>query len=70
MDGPKELEVFFGATGVTPKQQKWVSKLLVYQYDIFYRPGRTNSTADALSGQPTSPTETYASPNVNLSSPK
>ena len=34
---------------VTPKQQKWVSKLLGYDYEITYKPGRENSIADALS---------------------
>ncbi|KAL6332953.1 hypothetical protein AAG906_019964 [Vitis piasezkii] len=34
---------------VTPEQQKWVSKLLGYDYDITYEPGRENSTVDALS---------------------
>jgi len=34
---------------VTPEQQKWVAKLLGYDYEILYRPGRENSTANALS---------------------
>ena len=34
---------------LTPEQQFYVSKLLGYDYDIIYRPGKLNLTADALS---------------------
>lgn len=37
---------------VTPEQQKWVSKLFGYDYEIINRPGKTNSAADALSKRP------------------
>jgi len=33
----------------TPEQQKWVSKLLRYKYEIVYKPGKENLAADALS---------------------
>ena len=41
---------------VTPEQQKWVAKLLGYDYEILYKPGRENSAAEALSRVPGSPT--------------
>lgn len=33
----------------TPEQQFYLSKLLGYHYDIQYKPGKTNTVADALS---------------------
>ncbi|CAA0836889.1 Uncharacterized mitochondrial protein AtMg00860, partial [Striga hermonthica] len=34
---------------VTPEQQKFVSKLMGFNFEIVYRPGRKNTVADALS---------------------
>ena len=39
----------------TPEQQKWVSKLLGYEYEIIYKSGKENSAADALSRRADSP---------------
>ncbi|GMJ10271.1 hypothetical protein HRI_004696300 [Hibiscus trionum] len=37
---------------VTPAQQKWVVKMLGYDYEVVYRKGNTNIVADALSRKP------------------
>ena len=33
----------------SPKQQKWVTKLFGYDYEIIYKKGKDNVVADALS---------------------
>ncbi|CAH9130821.1 unnamed protein product [Cuscuta epithymum] len=40
---------------LTPEQQKWMGKLVGYDYEILYRPGKANAAADALSRVPDSP---------------
>lgn len=37
---------------ITPYQQKWVAKMLGYDYSIMYRKGTQNAVADALSRKP------------------
>ncbi|KAA8547174.1 hypothetical protein F0562_003617 [Nyssa sinensis] len=49
------LKYFLEQRVATPEQQKWVAKLLGYDYEIIYRPGHENSAADALLRKPNSP---------------
>lgn len=36
----------------TPEQQKWLTKLMGYTYEICYTPGKDNLVADALLRMP------------------
>lgn len=40
---------------LTPEQQKWIGKLVGYDYEITYKPGTANAAADALSRRSDSP---------------
>ena len=51
----RSLKYFLEQRIATPEQQKWVAKLLGYDYKIKYRPDRENSAADALSRKQGSP---------------
>jgi hypothetical protein len=51
----------------TPEQQKWVSKLLGYDYEIVYKLGKENSAADALSRMTGSPCLSHLSiPQIHV----
>ncbi|KAL4312967.1 hypothetical protein GQ457_01G036970 [Hibiscus cannabinus] len=45
----KSLRELTQQTIQTPEQQRWLSKLIGYDFEIRYRPGKLNSVADALS---------------------
>ncbi|RVW13399.1 Transposon Tf2-8 polyprotein [Vitis vinifera] len=51
----RSLKYFLEQRVATSEQQKWVAKLLGYDYEIIYRPGKENSVVDALSRRPNSP---------------
>lgn len=43
----RSLKYFLEQRVATPEQQKWVVKLMGYDYKILYKPNRENSTVDA-----------------------
>ncbi|KAF7810715.1 Retrovirus-related Pol polyprotein from transposon 17.6 [Senna tora] len=47
----KALKYLFEQRILDPDQQKWVSKLMGYNFEIQYKPGVENKAADALSRQ-------------------
>ena len=61
------LKYFVEQRVATPEQQKWVAKLMGYDYEIVYKPGRDNSVADSLSRKSGSLTLHYMfTPQVHL----
>ncbi|KAA8547164.1 hypothetical protein F0562_003570 [Nyssa sinensis] len=51
----RSLKYFLEQRVATPEQQKWVAKLMGYDYEITYYPSRENSATDTLSRKPNSP---------------
>jgi hypothetical protein len=51
----KSLKFLLEQRIITPEQQKLVAKLVGFDYEILYRPGRSNSATDAMSRMPHSP---------------
>ena len=45
----QSLRAMIHQTIQTPEQQKWVTKLLGFDFEIIYKPGKENAPADALS---------------------
>lgn len=62
----KSLKGLMTQTIQTPEQQKWLTKLMGFTYEIHYKPGKENLVADALSRIPADSTTTCFSA---LSSP-
>lgn len=51
----KSLRFLLEQRILTPEQQKWMGKLVGYDYEITYKPGSSNAAADALSRRGDSP---------------
>jgi hypothetical protein len=66
----KSLKCLMTQTIQTPEQQKWLTKLVGYNYEIHYKPGKENVVADALSRVDETPNEEFcaviSSPNSPL----
>ncbi|KAL4352593.1 hypothetical protein GQ457_06G013560 [Hibiscus cannabinus] len=45
----KSLRELTAQTIQTPEQQRWLSRLIGYDFEIHYRPGKMNNAADSLS---------------------
>ncbi|KAM1179276.1 hypothetical protein ACFX2G_018865 [Malus domestica] len=59
------LKLFLQNRANTPFQQKWVSKLLGFDYEVQYKQGCDNQVADALSKLPLGAPQEQSSPTLN-----
>ncbi|KAL4318204.1 hypothetical protein GQ457_18G013820 [Hibiscus cannabinus] len=50
----------------TPEQQRWLAKLIGYDFEIYYRLGKLNNVADALSREPQSTLMVVSRPLLGL----
>jgi len=65
----RSLPYFMEQRVHTPAQQRWVTKLLGYDYELVYKKGIENRAADALSRQPdTSELASFSAPAFPISS--
>jgi hypothetical protein len=65
----RSLPYFMEQRVHTPAQQRWVTKLLGYDYELVYKKGIENRAADALSRQPdTSELASFSAPTSLISS--
>ncbi|CAM8999668.1 unnamed protein product [Rhodiola kirilowii] len=64
------LKTILSQTVHTPEQQHWVVKLLGYDFEVRYRPGKQNAAADALSRLHDSDTLAQPSCMVTLATSK
>lgn len=63
----KSLKCLMTQTIQTPKQQKWLTKLLGYNHEIHYKPGKENLVANALSRIDETPIEAICAVISSLS---
>ncbi|KAL0385791.1 UNVERIFIED_CONTAM: Retrovirus-related Pol polyprotein from transposon [Sesamum radiatum] len=63
----KSLRGLLNQTMQTPAQQKWLTKLLGYDFAIHYKPGRENKVADALSRHPLATALSFTSVSSSIS---